>query len=153
MRHAADRQRAQGSIPPISVLPLPEVLRRQHQEGTTRSEIRRPAEIDTAPARGHAAVLRGVLDVWKARQRDATEMEGRLRERLSDLERRESVVERAFLFDKHIDHSTYERQRNELREAMSRVTIELEDVRSNELDVEGCCGSLRTFSVTPRRCG
>jgi hypothetical protein len=46
-------------------------------------------------------------------------------------------VERAFLFDKHIDHATYERQRNELRDAMTMVTIELENVRSNELDIEG----------------
>jgi site-specific DNA recombinase len=78
-----------------------------------------------------------VLDVWKARQRDGAEIEARLRGRLSDLEHRESTVERAFLFDKHIDHATYERQRNELRDAMTMVTMELENVRSNELDIEG----------------
>jgi hypothetical protein len=50
---------------------------------------------------------------------------------------RKSLVDRAFLFDKHIDLPTYERQRDEIRDATTLAKIELENVRARDLDVEG----------------
>ena len=122
----------------VLVLPLSEMQRRERQERIARSQFCGSAEIDSPPPRVHAPFSRnrdGRLERSQPRRRrDRNEAPSA---RLSDLQRRESIVERAFLFEKHIDLPTYERQRDEVRDAITTVTIELENARANHLDVEG----------------
>jgi hypothetical protein len=78
-----------------------------------------------------------VLNVWNARRSDAGRVQDRLQSRISELERRESLLETAFLYDAKIDRDTYTRQRDGIREALTLAKIELEDARCEDLDVEG----------------
>jgi hypothetical protein len=77
-----------------------------------------------------------VLDVWKARRRDAAAVEATLLARLAELQRRETLLERAYIYEARIDAQAYERQRDDLRNAITLTTIELEDARADDLDVE-----------------
>ena len=63
-----------------------------------------------------------------------------LEEKLTDLRRREEQLEDAFLYTKKIDAITYERQRDTMREQIALATIELEDARLDQIDVEGLLG-------------
>jgi hypothetical protein len=49
-------------------------------------------------------------------------------------------LEDAFLYAKKIDATTYERQRDMLREQIALASIDLEDARQEEIDVEGLLG-------------
>jgi hypothetical protein len=60
--------------------------------------------------------------------------------KLADLRRREERLDDAFLYTQKIDAITYERQRDTLREQIALATIELEDARLDQLDVEGLLG-------------
>ena len=63
-----------------------------------------------------------------------------LRSSSTDLRRREALLEDAFLYAKKIDAITYERQRDTMREQIALATIELEDARLDQIDVEGLLG-------------
>ena len=60
--------------------------------------------------------------------------------RLADLRRREELLDDAYLYAKKIDAITYERQRDTMREQIALASIELEDARHEEIDVEGLLG-------------
>ena len=93
------------------------------------------------PKMEYLALFRAiVLDVWKARVTEAGSLRIALEERLADLRGRESLLEDAYLYAKKIDATTYERQRDALREQMALATIDLEDARHDEIDVEGLLG-------------
>jgi hypothetical protein len=77
-----------------------------------------------------------VLDVWKGRTREAAAVEAALLARIQELQRREALLESAFLYESKIDAATYERQREDLRSATALATIELGDARAVALDVE-----------------
>ena len=81
-----------------------------------------------------------VLDVWKQRSAAARNLRTDLERRLHELERREALLDEAFLYQKQIDPKTYERQRDKVREEITLARIELEDSRLDELDVEGIVG-------------
>jgi site-specific DNA recombinase len=81
-----------------------------------------------------------VLDVWKDRAAEAEALRGDLEVKLADLRRREELLEDAYLYAKKIDAITYERQRDAIREQIALVTIELDDARHDEIDVEGLVG-------------
>ena len=49
-----------------------------------------------------------------------------LERRLHELERREALLDEAFLYQKQIDAKTYERQRDKVREEITLARIELE---------------------------
>jgi len=46
---------------------------------------------------------------------------------VADLQRRERVLEEAFIFERRIDGATYESHRDQLREEIARARIGLED--------------------------
>jgi len=77
-----------------------------------------------------------VLEVWSVRRRDAADVAAALLARMGDLKGRETLLERAYIYDQKIDAEAYERQRDDLRCAMTMAAIELEDARANDLDVE-----------------
>ena len=78
-----------------------------------------------------------VLDVWRVRTAEAGALRAALEVKLAELRRREELLEEAFLYAKKIDTMTYERQRDAIREQVALATIELEDARHEEADVEG----------------
>ena len=81
-----------------------------------------------------------VLDVWKVRGAEAGALRAGLETKLSDLRRREELLEEAFLYAKRIDATTYERQRDVIREQIALATIDLDDARHEETDVDGVLG-------------
>ena len=81
-----------------------------------------------------------VLDVWNARAAQAGALRAALEVKLTDLRRREELLEDAFLYAKKIDATTYERQRDMLREQIALASIDLDDARHEEIDVEGLLG-------------
>ena len=93
------------------------------------------------PKTEYLALFRAiVLDVWNARAAEAGALRAALEVKLADLRRREELLEDAFLYAKKIDAITYERQRDTMREQIALATIELEDARHDEIDVEGLLG-------------
>jgi hypothetical protein len=50
------------------------------------------------------------------------------------------MLEEAFLYRKKIDTATYERQRDAIREQVALATIDLDEARHEEADVEGLLG-------------
>ncbi|MDP6373109.1 MAG: recombinase family protein [Vicinamibacterales bacterium] len=81
-----------------------------------------------------------VRDVWRKRLADANILKTDMENRLAGLQGREGLLEDAYLYEKRIDLATYERQRDKLREKIALCRIELEDVRLEEIDVEGLLG-------------
>ena len=77
-----------------------------------------------------------VRDVWRRRHAESERTREALSARLTDLERRETRVEDAYLYDGSIDRSTYERQRDRLRDDIAAVRAELESLVLDGLDVE-----------------
>jgi hypothetical protein len=93
------------------------------------------------PRMEYLALFRAiVLDVWKGRVAEADAFRAGLEVKLADLRRREELLEDAFLYAKKIDAITYERQRDTMREQIALATIELEDARLDQIDVEGLLG-------------
>ena len=60
--------------------------------------------------------------------------------KLADSRRREEKLEEEFVYKKTIDLMTYERQRDKVREQIALASIDLEDARQEEIDVEGLLG-------------
>ena len=81
-----------------------------------------------------------VLDVWKKRLAETGTTRADLERRLATLQRRETLLDDAWVYEKRIDSGTYERQRDKLREDIALCRIELEDARVEEIDVEGLLG-------------
>jgi hypothetical protein len=81
-----------------------------------------------------------VLDVWKVRTAEACALRAALDAKLADLRRREEMLEEAYVYAKKIDATTYERQRDAIREQIALATIDLGDARHEEADIEGVLG-------------
>jgi hypothetical protein len=77
-----------------------------------------------------------VLDVWESRRREGAQMQQALHTRINELERRETLLESAFLYEGRVDRETYERQRGVLREALAMARLEFEDACAEDLDVD-----------------
>ena len=141
VRHAADRQRAAG--------PHEDVSGTYHCRKCRGVSIRRDALhrlllelLETLrPRPEYVALFRAiVLDVWKGRAAEAGALRADLEVKLADLRRREELLEEAYLYAKKIDAMTYERQRDAIREQIALATIDLDDARHEETDVEGLLG-------------
>jgi hypothetical protein len=78
-----------------------------------------------------------VMNVWQERQGTTGSLVADLSKKLGELQRREGLLDEAYLYDKRIDRPTYERQRDKLREEIALARIELDDARLEEIDVEG----------------
>ena len=101
-----------------------------------------------APRPEFLALFRAiVLDVWRLRSASAGALRQDLEAKVADLKRRESLLDEAYLYDQRIDRSTYERQRDALRESVALVSMELQDAKLEEIDVEGILG-FAEFAVT-----
>ena len=65
-----------------------------------------------------------------------------LESHLTELRRKELALEDAYIYDQRrtIDGTTYERQRDKLREEIAIAEIEQQDARLDEIDVDGILG-------------
>ena len=90
------------------------------------------------PEAGYLRLFREVvLDVWKERQGEAKRLRADLERAVREKRERLDRVDEAFLHERSIDRQTYERQRDQLREQIGLAEIELADVVSEQLDVDG----------------
>ena len=62
-----------------------------------------------------------VLDVWKKRLAQTGARQADFESRLGQLQRREAMLDDAYLYEKRVDSATYERQRDKLREDIALV--------------------------------
>ena len=68
-----------------------------------------------------------VLDVWKKRQSEATNLGATLQSRVDELKSKRQRVIDAFLHDRSIDQSTYKEQVNLLNEEITLAELEIHD--------------------------
>ena len=78
-----------------------------------------------------------VLDVWKDKQRAGRQECVRLEQRAAALRQRLDDLDESFIYRREVDRQTYERQRDRLREQLAITEAEAEEVKVEELDVEG----------------
>lgn len=81
-----------------------------------------------------------VRDVWRERQSEAKGLRARLESVVGHVRGRLDRVDDAFLHEHTIDRSSYERQRDKLREQLALAELELSEAVTNQLDVEGILG-------------
>ena len=81
-----------------------------------------------------------VTDVLCERRAEAATLVRRLEARVSDLRHRERQLEAAFLYEKRVDDTTYERQRDLIRADLALALMEADDARCEEIDAEGVLG-------------
>jgi hypothetical protein len=78
-----------------------------------------------------------VLDVWRTEQTQADELQRLKAQRVAELQERSTRLEEAFIYEKAIDFSVYERQKDRIQEQLTIAELELQDARIDSLDVEG----------------
>jgi hypothetical protein len=88
-----------------------------------------------------------VLEVWQGRCETASQARRELETRLSDLQRRERVLDEAFLYERRIDSSTCEARRDQVREEIGLAQIALE---ANRRDRRRGPAALRSVRVGAR---
>ena len=93
------------------------------------------------PEAGYMRLFNAVVrDVWRGQQQDANRLRGRLEGVASDIRSRLDRIDDAFLHEQTIDRATYERQRDKFRVQLALAELELGEVVTNQLDVEGILG-------------
>lgn len=81
-----------------------------------------------------------VADIWHSRRAEAATFRENLESRVTELKRREATLEEAYLYRQSIDRVTYERQRDLLRENIALASLEAQDAKVEEIDVDGLLG-------------
>jgi site-specific DNA recombinase len=90
------------------------------------------------PEPGYLRLFRAVvLDVWRAEQERAREIQRLKAERVAELQQRADRLEEAFIYEKTIDHAVYVKQKDRIQEQLTIAELELHDARIDALDVEG----------------
>jgi site-specific DNA recombinase len=77
-----------------------------------------------------------VRDVWKSKLAESNATQTRCERNLNDLQSRKAKLEKAFVYDGHIDAATYRKMNAELREEILTLEMELTDSKSESLEVE-----------------
>jgi hypothetical protein len=82
-------------------------------------------------------VKESVLRIWLARKAEVTAYTADLERRRKSIEQKLDRLDQAFLFAQTIDVTTYEKQRDRLREELTLVQIDHHGSDLDKLDVEG----------------
>ncbi len=77
-----------------------------------------------------------VLDTWKQKQGEAGVTRATLERRIDDLKEKKNRLVDAFVYRAAINEETYREQMEELEERLTLTDIELQDAKTEELDVE-----------------
>ena len=81
-----------------------------------------------------------VLDCWKDRQEGAKRLRTAAERRMGTLGQKLERLEEAFIYRQAVDQTTYDEQRDKLREELALAELELHEMRLEELDIEGVLG-------------
>jgi site-specific DNA recombinase len=90
------------------------------------------------PTLGYMRLVKDrILCVWEQRRAEARERATEQQRRVSAIQQKLDKLDEAFLYSESIDVSTYGRQRDKLREALTLAKIDHHADAVDELDVEG----------------
>ena len=78
-----------------------------------------------------------VLDVWRVEQAQAVNKEAALSARVADVQRKLERLDEVFIYQQAIDRTTYETQRDKLREELTIAEFAAHDAKIEAFDVEG----------------
>ena len=78
-----------------------------------------------------------VLDLWKSRQAETTELRRVLTEKLSRLKKHKQKLVEAFLYEQSIPQEVYKEEEHRLKEKILLTEMDLHQVKLEELDIEG----------------
>ena len=81
-----------------------------------------------------------VLDCWKDRQVGAMRLRTAAERRMATLGQKLERLNEAFIYRQAVDQTTYDEQRDKLREELALAELELHEMRLEELDIEGVLG-------------
>jgi len=81
-----------------------------------------------------------VLDVWRVEQAQAVNKEAALSARVADVQRKLERLDEVFIYQQAIDRTTYETQRDKLREELTIAELAAHDAKIEAFDVEGILG-------------
>ena len=81
-----------------------------------------------------------VLDVWKAEQEQAVNKAAAFSDRVVDLQTKLNRLDEVFIYQQAIDRTTYETQRDKLREELTLAELAAHDAKIEAFDVEGILG-------------
>lgn len=89
------------------------------------------------PTARYLAVMREVtLDIWQRRHVDARQLRATMLGQLTLLDGQLQALEHAYVFERRIDANTYQRLRDELREKMTLMEIDLRETQMEAADLE-----------------
>ena len=90
------------------------------------------------PTAGYMRLVKDrILHVWEQRRAEAKDRAADQERRVKTIQQKLDRLDEAFLFAQSIDASSYERQRDRLREELTFAKIDHHTDAVNELDVEG----------------
>ena len=89
-----------------------------------------------------------ILQVWEQRRAEANERTTEQERRVKAIQQKLDRLDEAFLYSESIDHTSYGRQRDKLREEMTLAQIDHHAEAIEELDVQGILAF--TERVLPR---
>ena len=78
-----------------------------------------------------------IMDAWKNRQSETQQVRERLQSVVRQKRERLDRIDEAFLHERSIDRTTYERQRDQHREQVALAEMELNDAVLDQLDIDG----------------
>lgn len=81
-----------------------------------------------------------VLDVWKGEQLQAAQTEAALAAKVGDVKGRLERLDEMFIYREAIDRTTYETQRDKLRQELTLAELAAHDAKIESFDVEGVLG-------------
>jgi hypothetical protein len=78
-----------------------------------------------------------VLDAWNSRREDARRLQDNQERRVAEIDRRKDSLLSAYVYEKVLDKTTYEAERDKLEEQLTLAQLELHEATLDEFDVEG----------------
>ena len=90
------------------------------------------------PTPGYMRLVKDrILQVWEQRRAEANERTTEQERRVKAIQQKLDRLDEAFLYSESIDHTSYGRQRDKLREEMTLAQIDRHTDAVDELDVQG----------------
>jgi len=97
------------------------------------SDLLRSAEVSPGTMRLVKAAL---LDAWKDLHADSGQQTATAKRRITELERRKQRLVQAYVYDQALDRPTYDKELAALDESLTLASLELQDARMEDLDLE-----------------
>lgn len=106
------------------------------------------------PTAGYMRLVKDrILHVWEQRRAEAKDRTAEQEKRVKVIQLKLDNLDEAFLFAQSIDATSYERQRDRLREELTLAQIDHHAEAVDELDVRASWRSRNAFCRAPQTCG